>query len=727
MAQQDEGIMALSGAGAGAMAQEPQLDMREFRKQAFPVAKEAVRETSPEAYNDMQSTLSEAADEFSEMSLQELEAMLDVLDDINERPEEYPQIRKSLIEQGIIGADDLPEEMDVELFASMEAVLQEAVMKKRGEAAQMVQGPAGMMPPQGFAKGGIAEAARLVASKGRMGDTMLAHITPSEARLLKARGGAGSINPVTGLPEFFLKKVWKKVKEVGKKVLASPVGRIVATVALSMFIPAPLASALVTKLSGGSWKDTFKAAALTYLSGPTGPIGSYVSKALPMAGLNASLATGLRGALVGTGANLLMGGNLKDSVRAGITQGVIQGLNAQVKAMRAPTDAPSTAPSTPQSTTPTSYDAMGNPVDASGNPLVTPENTFELASMETQQAAQGPVPQNAANPNPFANPGDVTAPVPQSTFMTQADGTVVRDGFGNPIETSATPSNAPPGFAPQPAPPAAPASVTTPNYQSATTIDPNSGQIVSTGRVVDITAPPGATGAGPAAPVTQPSWWEQTKEFMYPSEPTSAEIAARADQMVAESGGRLPYAAAYDKATDALTPGPIAQYGPAVGAGLGVAALTGAFDPKPEEPPPNADEIGAPIEVPESLQKPMQNLPGVVYDSSGNIVGSRAWDPSSGQGGTGQNLPTETTTPGIMSLQSPYAIAPRPTSSQEPVTAPTAGIAALPAAPAPVFQQRAVSSLYPQLSNTLFDPRAYQSGQFQQRRPNIWPGDRDVR
>ena len=44
--------------------------------------------------------------------------------------------------------------------------------------------------------------AELLRSKGRGNDTMLAHITPKEAALLKRRGGSGSINPDTGLPEF---------------------------------------------------------------------------------------------------------------------------------------------------------------------------------------------------------------------------------------------------------------------------------------------------------------------------------------------------------------------------------------------------------------------------------------------------------------------------------------------------------------------------------------------
>ena len=44
--------------------------------------------------------------------------------------------------------------------------------------------------------------AQLLQKKGRGKDTILAHITPSEARKLKRDGGAGTINPDTGLPEF---------------------------------------------------------------------------------------------------------------------------------------------------------------------------------------------------------------------------------------------------------------------------------------------------------------------------------------------------------------------------------------------------------------------------------------------------------------------------------------------------------------------------------------------
>ena len=42
-----------------------------------------------------------------------------------------------------------------------------------------------------------------LASKGRYGDTMIAHINPQEAQMLMNQGGAGTINPMTGLPEFY--------------------------------------------------------------------------------------------------------------------------------------------------------------------------------------------------------------------------------------------------------------------------------------------------------------------------------------------------------------------------------------------------------------------------------------------------------------------------------------------------------------------------------------------
>jgi hypothetical protein len=45
-------------------------------------------------------------------------------------------------------------------------------------------------------------AAQELQGEGRGGDTILAHINPAEAKLLKSAGGSGAINPKTGLREF---------------------------------------------------------------------------------------------------------------------------------------------------------------------------------------------------------------------------------------------------------------------------------------------------------------------------------------------------------------------------------------------------------------------------------------------------------------------------------------------------------------------------------------------
>jgi hypothetical protein len=45
--------------------------------------------------------------------------------------------------------------------------------------------------------------AKLLQSYGRKGDKMLAHITPEEAQMLEDEGGSGTINPNTGLPEYY--------------------------------------------------------------------------------------------------------------------------------------------------------------------------------------------------------------------------------------------------------------------------------------------------------------------------------------------------------------------------------------------------------------------------------------------------------------------------------------------------------------------------------------------
>lgn len=80
-------------------------------------------------------------------------------------------------------------------------------------------------------KGGQPHGLKAIAQEltryGRNGDTILAHINPDEAALLKKLGGSGTINPVTGLPEYFWKSVTRAIaapfRAVNEVVKAVPV------------------------------------------------------------------------------------------------------------------------------------------------------------------------------------------------------------------------------------------------------------------------------------------------------------------------------------------------------------------------------------------------------------------------------------------------------------------------------------------------------------------------
>lgn len=71
-------------------------------------------------------------------------------------------------------------------------------------------------------KGGQPHGLKAIAQEltryGRNGDTILAHINPDEAALLKKLGGSGTINPVTGLPEYFFKAISRAVAAPFKAV-----------------------------------------------------------------------------------------------------------------------------------------------------------------------------------------------------------------------------------------------------------------------------------------------------------------------------------------------------------------------------------------------------------------------------------------------------------------------------------------------------------------------------
>ncbi len=194
----------------------------------------------------------ESIDEL-DLSPTEVDSLLEILEYMSQNPNEYPQIRQRLIEMGMIDDDDLPEAYDPAYLGM--AIM--ALNEYQAAGVQGAQAPMDMAPaveglgPMPMAEGGLADMAKYLAAQGRNGDSILAHITPSEARLLKSMGGSGTINPETGLPEFFLKKIFKGIKKTVKKLLKNPLVRIIATVALAAVLgPAAISAAGSLGLTG---------------------------------------------------------------------------------------------------------------------------------------------------------------------------------------------------------------------------------------------------------------------------------------------------------------------------------------------------------------------------------------------------------------------------------------------------------------------------------------------
>ena len=265
--------------------------------------------------------LKELQKELLDADPQELSTLLQVIDFILTRSKAYPEAVNYLIQQGIVEPGDLPIRYVPTFYTILRSLVTDAIQRAESRPAPMEE----EMPA--FAKGGIVslqKQAERVRKAGRDGDTVLAHITPQEAQALKAMGGAGTINPQTGLPEF--KSFWKKAGEFLKK--AAPV---ILPVALNFLVPglgtiasgaigagvgsliagASPKQALVNGLIGGAVGGIYSG-----FSGTTGSfLGNVAAGGLPM-GLGGAQSSFLSPSIAG-----LFGGGGSGSVVPGTTAG----------------------------------------------------------------------------------------------------------------------------------------------------------------------------------------------------------------------------------------------------------------------------------------------------------------------------------------------------------------------------------------------------------------------
>jgi len=189
-------------ATAAQIMQDPQLDAlmssSPFTKGDLPKLASTVGNVYQSLKPEERQGLVDLQKELNGMSPEMLDAIEQTVLLLTQYRKDYVKIRAEAIRRGVFDEDTVPPKFSASFFAAMLTLIRQA--KATGPSQQ-----------QSFAKGGLAtlrRSAQDVRRQGRGGDTILAHINPQEAAMLKRAGGSGTINPKTGLPEY--KKLWEK-------------------------------------------------------------------------------------------------------------------------------------------------------------------------------------------------------------------------------------------------------------------------------------------------------------------------------------------------------------------------------------------------------------------------------------------------------------------------------------------------------------------------------------
>ena len=225
-----------------------------------------------------------------------LDAMGKMVDTIMAEPQRYAEIRENFIKEGV-PEDLLPPEFDPAYFMAFNLALDELAETKAPTV-------------QNFAQGGIATlnpVMKGIASMGRNQDTQLAHIMPSEARMLRRYGGSGTMNPRTGLPEFFIGKIFKKVGQAFKAVGNAVKGAVKGVVDGVKKAVKSITSSTIGKIA-------LTMAAVYFL----GPMVAQYTAGTAFAGVS----TGITAGLANTGIALASGADLKTALKQGVIAGV---------------------------------------------------------------------------------------------------------------------------------------------------------------------------------------------------------------------------------------------------------------------------------------------------------------------------------------------------------------------------------------------------------------------
>ena len=212
---------------------------------------------APRASQAVNKALDNITPMLSKLDNKTLGLLLQLTQYLKDHKSKYKELMAKLAAKGSIPAGVFPDKYDPKFLSVFALSVAHAQQSREGMAA-----------------GGIADVAQHMKDQGRGKDTMLAHISPKEAELLRANGGVGTPNPTTGLPEFnifddigdglkgfgdFIGDVLRPVGNVIGDILRSPIG-LAATAAAGMyFLGTPTVSALASSALPG---DAALAAAL---------------------------------------------------------------------------------------------------------------------------------------------------------------------------------------------------------------------------------------------------------------------------------------------------------------------------------------------------------------------------------------------------------------------------------------------------------------------------------
>ena len=336
----------LESQGIGSLPQQAPAQLPRIPSgEVYDATVDAVGQIAPEAANQYRGAMRAAMSDV-EIPPKVADILIAMFEYLIEHKDQYEQIVSTLVENGIVPPSMLPDHFDETYIGTRLAALHE-LKKDTAERAAPMEG----MP---MAHGGLANVTEYLQSQGRGGDTMLAHINPEEAALLKAFGGSGAINPNTGLPEFLnlgqelrnlgssISNALAKVDDGLHKVVASPIGKLVATIGLTMIgVPPWLASAGLTAYSGGNIKDVLISGAMGYLGSGGDIMGvsplEEIAKFMP-GSAGSLLNSGLSSAALSTGAGLLQGQSLGEALKSGAMAGA-QSAGLQALGRANPTNA----------------------------------------------------------------------------------------------------------------------------------------------------------------------------------------------------------------------------------------------------------------------------------------------------------------------------------------------------------------------------------------------------